>query len=183
MRNLTRWPSNQDSFWGLSRLQRDIDRMFDDFLTPGRLLSQDADVVPTFNPACDIEETDSHYLVSFDVPGISKDNLKIEVVDNMLTVSGEKRTEQEQKKAAQHLIERSYGQFKRSFTLPAHVDADKVEANYQDGVLTVSIAKAESAKPRQIKIGEGKTSLFKRLANSVSSESPQKQETNKPRAA
>ncbi|MBN8554861.1 MAG: Hsp20/alpha crystallin family protein [Deltaproteobacteria bacterium] len=183
MKNLTRWTNNQDSFWGLSKLQRDIDRMLDDFITPSRLLNQEGEILPAFSPACDIEETDSYYLVSFDVPGISKDNIKIEVVDDVLTVSGEKRTEQEQKKSAQHLIERSYGQFKRSFTLPAHVDADKVEANYQDGVLTISIAKAESAKPRQIKIGEGKTSLFKRLANSVTTEASQKQEASKPRAA
>jgi HSP20 family protein len=185
MKTLSRWTNNQDSFWGLSKLQRDIDRMFDDFIAPTRFLSQDADVSPTFNPACDVEETDSHYLLSFDVPGISKDNIKIEVVDNLVTVAGEKRIEQEQKRAAQHLIERSYGQFRRSFTLPSHVDTEKIEANYQDGVLTISIAKAESAKPRQIKIGEGKPSLFKRLANSVTTnaESTQKTDPNKQRAA
>lgn len=181
MKNLTRWTNNQDSFWGLSKLQRDIDRMFDNFTNPG--LNLDTEVMPTFSPACDVEETDSHYLVSFDVPGIAKENIKIELVDGMLTVTGERRAEQDQKKSSQHLIERSYGQFKRSFSLPAQIDNENVEANYHDGVLTISIAKAESAKPRQIKIGEGKSSFFRRLANSGTNESQQKQETNKPRAA
>ncbi len=183
MKNLVRWPNYQDSFLGLSRLQRDIDRMFDDFLSPGRMWLQETDLTPTFNPACDVQETDSHYVVSFDVPGISKDNLKIEVVDGMLTVSGEKRTEKAQGKAASHLLERSYGQFKRTFSLPSHIDAEKIEANYEDGVLTISLAKAESAKPREIKIGEGKPSIFKRLANTVTNESNSKQEVNKQRAA
>ncbi len=185
MKNLTRWPNNQDSFWGLSKLQRDIDRMFDNFISPELSLTQNSDAMPTFNPACDIEETDSHYLVSFDVPGIAKENIKIELVDGTLTVTGERRVEKDQKKASQHLIERSYGQFRRSFSLPSQVDTENVEANYHEGVLTISIAKAESAKPRQIKIGEGKPSLFKRLADTVTTniDSPQKTNPNKQRAA
>ena len=179
MFGLNRWNDNRDHY-GLSKLQRDIDKMFDDFLTPSRMWNGNDQ--PTFNPACDVEEDENQYLVSFDVPGISKDDIKIDLMNNVLTVSGERKTEREDKKNSQHLVERSYGQFRRTFALPATVEADKVEANYSDGVLTISIPKSEVAKPRQIKIGDAKPSLFRRLSGMGANESA-KQNDKKDRAA
>lgn len=138
----------------LSSLQRGIDRLFDEM--------HDVERQWKFNPACDVEESDSYYLVSFDLPGISKDDVKIELVDNQLTVSGERKAETKDRNS-QHVVERFYGTFQRSFMLPVAVDAHKVEASYQDGVLRIAVPKAEAAKPKQIKISDGKGGIFGKL--------------------
>lgn len=138
----------------------EIDDVMDRLLVPMTTLKRETQ---GFNPACDVEETDSHYLMSFDLPGISKEDVKIEVVDNQLTVSGERKTEQKGDKNNRHMAERFYGSFQRVFTLPATIDATNVEASYKDGVLQIALPKAESAKPREIKISEGKGSLFSKL--------------------
>lgn len=143
-------------------LQRGIDRLFDDVMMPFSDSNRDLTSAWRFNPACDVEETESHYIASFDLPGISKDELKIELTDNQLTVSGERKSETKEK-GARHIVERFHGAFQRVFTLPASVDASRVEANYQDGVLRIAIPKAEAAKPRRIQITDGKESLIGRL--------------------
>jgi HSP20 family protein len=113
-----------------------------------------------FTPACDVEETEGHYLLSFDIPGIRKDDVKIEVTDHQLIVSGEKREEQREEKRNRYFSERSWGRFQRSFTLPATVDTSRIEADYADGVLKIAVPKAESVKPRTVRIGEAKTGGF-----------------------
>jgi HSP20 family protein len=105
----------------------------------------------TFNPACDVEETENAYLLSFDLPGVSKENVKIEVVDNQLLVAGERKSEKKEN-SARHIVERHHGAFQRAFALPASVDTAKIEASFRDGVLNVTIPKPEAAKPRQIAI-------------------------------
>ena len=105
-----------------------------------------------FVPAVDVEENETHYLVSFDVPGVSKNDIKIEIKEKMLTISGEKKSERTEKNKNYYLTERSSGRFERRFTLPENVDAEKVEAVHADGVLKVSIPKAEEAKPKVISI-------------------------------
>jgi len=177
MLGLNRWNENNRELFEVSRLQREIDRMFDDFLTPARTL--ETNEKSSYSPACDVEETDSQYLVSFDMPGVSKDNINIEIVDNILTVSGERKSEKVENKKSQHLVERSYGHFRRSFTLPSTIDADRVEANYHDGVLIIGIPKAESSKARQIKIGEEKPSFFRRITGSNDQPSPKDKGTTK----
>jgi HSP20 family protein len=139
---------------------QDIDDMMDRLLIPMTTLKREAQ---GFNPACDVEETDSHYLMSFDLPGVSKDDVKIEVVENQLTVSGERKSEKKDDKNNRHVAERYYGSFQRVFTLPSTIDATKVEASYRDGVLQVALPKAESAKPQQIKISDGKGGIFSKL--------------------
>lgn len=146
----------------LSLLQRGIDRLFDDMLTPFSSSNREMDAAWKFSPACDVEETESHYMVSFDLPGIAKDDVKIEVTDNQLVVSGERKSETKEK-GSRHIVERFHGAFQRVFTLPASVDAERVEANYQDGVLRIAIPKVEAAKPRRIKITEGKGSFIGKL--------------------
>jgi HSP20 family protein len=116
-----------------------------------------------FNPPCDVEETDSHYLMSFDLPGISKEDIKIEVVDKQLTVSGERKVDKKSDKNNSHISERYYGSFQRTFTLPSTIDGNKVEASYKDGVLQIALAKPEAIRPQQIKISEGKSGIFSKL--------------------
>ena len=139
---------------------QDIDDMMDHLLVPMNTIRREQ----SFNPACDVEETDSHYLMSFDLPGVSKDDVKIEVVENQLTITGERKAlEKKDDKNNRHVAERYYGSFKRVFTLPSTIDATKVEASYRDGVLQIALPKAESAKPQQIKISEGKGGIFSKL--------------------
>ena len=141
------------------------DRFFDDFFgtNAGWDPWRRSEAASRFNPAYDLAETDSHYLLSFDLPGVSQDDLRIEVVDHRLVVEGERKTEREDAGISRHFSERSYGRFQRAFQLPAHVDTSKVEANYENGVLRIALPKAEEAKPRQIKIGSEKNGLIGRL--------------------
>lgn len=140
---------------------QDVDDMMDRLLVPFATWKKGE--TKSFNPACDVEETDSHYLMSFDLPGISKDEVKIEVVENQLTIAGERKIERKEEKNSRHLTERYYGSFKRVFTLPSTIDATKVEASYKDGVLQIALPKTEAAKPHQIKISEGKGGVFAKL--------------------
>lgn len=110
-------------------------------------------------PACDIQETEGHYVVSFDMPGVNKKDIHVEVKDHTLLVSAERKQEATKKS----MSERFYGCYERVFELPENVQTDNVEANYEDGVLHIALAKVEAAKPKLIKIGEGKPSIFSRL--------------------
>jgi HSP20 family protein len=107
----------------------------------------------SFAPATDVTETEDHYLMSLDVPGMKKEEIKIEVADNVLSVSGErKRVTAPDKKERVQRYEKSYGFFKRSFSLPNSIDAEKVEALYENGVLELYLPKVAQAKPRQIEV-------------------------------
>ena len=109
-----------------------------------------------FLPSVDVEDSGDHFLLSFDLPGMKKDNVKISVQENVLTVSGERKDEREEKTKTKYLSERYYGSFSRSFTLPAGIRTEDIVADYKDGVLKISIPKAAASKGREIKIGEGK---------------------------
>ena len=114
-----------------------------------------------FLPSVDVEEAGDHYMLSFDLPGMKKENVKINVQDNVLTVSGERKDEREEKTKTKYLSERYYGTFTRSFSLPAGIRTENIEADYRDGVLKISIPKAAASKGRDIRIGEGKRSAEK----------------------
>jgi HSP20 family protein len=103
-------------------------------------------------PAVDVCETESAVSISFDLPGLKKDDVSITVEDGVLTVSGEKKFEEETKERTWHRIERSYGRFHRALTLPVGVDADKAQARFEDGVLVVELPKTEAAKPKKIAV-------------------------------
>lgn len=120
----------------------------------------------TFHPATEITEQDGHYLLSIDVPGIRKDDIKINVTDNVLTVSGERKREEKTEDSKVRRVERSYGSFKRSFTLPNTIDADQIEAHYEDGVLELSLPKAPTAQAKTIEIKSGKSGFFNKLLGS-----------------
>jgi HSP20 family protein len=104
-------------------------------------------------PAVDIYETDKEISMKAELPGMQEKDIDIKVEDNVLSISGERRMEKEIKEENYHRIERAYGSFNRSFTLPRTVDRDAIKAAYKDGVLTVTLPKKEEVKPKQIKIG------------------------------
>jgi len=154
------WPRRHLSSEIMEDLFNDFDRVVNSFGSPTI-----ANTVG-FKPTCDISETDDHYLVSFDMPGVKKDDIKIEVQDNRLLISGERQRERKDENESTLRFERSYGKFERAFELPATINADKIEAQYENGVLNVALPKAESAKPRSIQIQSGKTGFFNKLLGS-----------------
>ena len=106
----------------------------------------------SWTPAADIAEMENEYLVKLELPGVSKDDVSITVESNILTIRGEKKFEKDEKKDNFHRIERTYGSFERSFTLPSTIRTDKIDAAYKDGILTVTLPKAEEAKSKQIEV-------------------------------
>ena len=104
-------------------------------------------------PAMDLVEADDHFLLKADLPGLGEDDVSIEVQDNVLTISGERKAEHERKEKGWYRLERAFGRFSRSLTLPEGVNADAISANFDKGVLEVSIPKPEERKPRRISIG------------------------------
>lgn len=121
----------------------------------------------SFGPACEIAESDEHYYMSVDLPGMKKEEIKIEIANKLLTISGErKRENMADKKMKVQRYEKSYGSFKRAFSLPTGVDESKIEAIYENGVLELCLPKTLQAKPRQIEINTGKTGLFDKLLGS-----------------
>ena len=103
-------------------------------------------------PTVDISETENGYEIRAELPGVSEDDVNVSVTDNVLTVKGEKRQEEETEGKNHHRVERRYGSFQRSFTLPRHIETDAINAEFKDGVLTLGIPKAEVAKPTEISI-------------------------------
>jgi Molecular chaperone (small heat shock protein) len=140
----------------------DFDRIVESFLRPTYARSVN------FQPSCDISESKDHYLVSFDMPGVKKEDIKIDVQENNLIISGERQREmKEQNQEGAFYNERSYGKFERTFVMPKSVDVERIEAHYENGVLNVALPKAETAKPRTIQIQSGPDGgLFNRLLSS-----------------
>lgn len=125
----------------------------DDLFRPfGGDLSSNVEGQATWLPAMDIRESKEAYTVTAELAGMSKKDFEITVEDNVLTVSGARSFENESEDENYHRIERSYGSFKRSFTLPIQVIQDKVDAGYKNGILTISLPKAEEAKQHKIEI-------------------------------
>lgn len=105
-----------------------------------------------WSPSVDVAENDAAYVVTAELPGAKREDVSIELHGDVLSIRGEKRSEREEKNERRHLVERSFGSFERSFTLPANADGDRVAATFKDGVLTVTIPKSETQKPRQVDI-------------------------------
>jgi HSP20 family protein len=103
-------------------------------------------------PALDLHETDGEYVVTVELPGVRKEDVTVEMAEGVLTVRGEKKSEREEKKERSRWLERSYGSFSRSFTLPANATPDRIDASYKDGILTLRIGKREETKPKTIAI-------------------------------
>ena len=121
----------------------------------------------SFLPACDVHENKDYYFFSFDVPGVKKEDIQVELKDNTLHISGEKRNEYEKETKNKGFYEKFYGKFHRSFTLPEAVSDKGVEAHFKDGVLELLISKVKAEPGRQIPVKEGnKEGLFSRLLGS-----------------
>lgn len=108
--------------------------------------------VAEWSPLVDITEDEKEYLIKAEIPEMKKDDIKISVQDNVLSISGERKYEKEEKGKKYHRVERAYGSFVRSFTLPEDADGGKVGAEYKDGVLKVHLPKSEKAKPKAIEV-------------------------------
>jgi HSP20 family protein len=124
----------------------ELNRLFNTLFEAGDAQSQ------RWMPAMDLVEADDHFLLKADLPGLSEDDVSIEIQDNTLTVSGERRAEHEQKERGWYRVERTFGRFSRSLTLPEGVDPEGVKASFDKGVLEVRIPKPEERKPRRIEI-------------------------------
>ena len=107
----------------------------------------------TFVPAVDIYSDEQNLVLKLEVPGVNEQDLNVSVENNTLTIQGERKFEKEEKEENFHRIERRYGSFSRTFKLPSTIDAEKVEASYEKGILKITLGKKAEAKPRQIKVG------------------------------
>jgi HSP20 family protein len=151
MFDITPWRRKRDELEP-STGEMDFRRDFDDFVhrffgeEPARFLGQ------SFSPAIDIVEKDNEILITAEIPGIDQKDLEVDLAGGVLTIKGEKKEEREEKGENYHRVERSFGSFSRSFTLPSEVQEDKVEAKYKDGILSLTLPKSESSKKKTIPV-------------------------------
>ncbi|HET8799302.1 MAG TPA: Hsp20/alpha crystallin family protein [Thermoanaerobaculia bacterium] len=143
---MTRWTApNQD----VKNLQAQLNRLFEPF---ARFSVGDEDLVSgTWVPPVDVAETLEKILVRAEVPGLRQEDIQIEFENGLLTIRGDRKLEKTEG-MTWHRVERTYGNFSRSFTLPRTVDAEKISASYRDGILEIEVPKREEAKPKQIRI-------------------------------
>ena len=144
---ITRW----DPFREFVTLQDRMNRLFRD--SQGG--QEEALTTTTFAPPVDVYEDEHQIMLNIEVPGIDEKDIDVRVENNTLTVHGERKFEKEEKEENFRRVERQYGSFTRTFTLPQTVDPENVQANYDKGVLKIQLAKREEAKPKQIKISVG----------------------------
>jgi len=144
MRTLARW----EPFRGATSLQEQVNRLFSDVFERRGEESN----LTAWAPSVDIYETEHELVVKADLPEVDPKDLDIRVENNILTIRGERKFEKKAKEESYLRVERSYGSFSRSFTLANTVNSEAIQADYQNGVLTLSIPKKEEAKPKQIKV-------------------------------
>lgn len=164
------WPRHVLSPAVTGDVFEDFDHLFDGFFHPGQANAS----AGGFQPKCDVHESKEHFLMSFDMPGVKKEDIKIEVLGNELTISGERQREVKNVESDATLRrERVYGRFERSFTLPTTIASDKIEAHYENGVLNVALPKAEATKGRTIQIQTDHGSLWSRVLGSKKEVTPE----------
>src|SRR5438093_5687726 len=144
---LTRW----EPFREFTTLQDRMNRLFRDSFSEG----QESLTTTTFAPPVDVYEDEHNVTLKIEVPGIDEKDIDVRIENNTLTVHGERKFEKEEKEENYRRVERQYGSFTRSFTLPNTVDPEKAQAHYDKGILKVRLAKKAEAKPKQIKVNVG----------------------------
>jgi len=149
MNALTKW----NPFRELEEMQNRLSSFFG--RTPVRGLGEEAMTVSEWTPLVDITEDDKEYLIKAELPEVKKEDVKVTVENGTLTITGERKFEKEEKGKKYHRIERAYGSFMRSFTLPEGAAGDKVSADFKDGVLKVHLPKSAEAKPKSIDVKVG----------------------------
>jgi HSP20 family protein len=148
---LVRWEPVRE----LNSLQTEMNRLFNTFFDTPTTGGNGGGGVRRWVPSMDLVETDEHFVLRADLPGLTEADVSIELEDNVLTVAGERKAEREDKEEGFYRMERSFGQFRRSLTLPEGVDADQIAATFDKGVLEVRIPKPEERKPRRVAISVG----------------------------
>ena len=148
MTTLMRW----DPFRELEDMSDRLNRMFARPVVRTNGNGKETLTVADWSPTVDISETDGEYLIKAELPEVKKDDVKVTLEDGILTIQGERRREKDEKTTKYHRVERSYGSFVRSFSLPDQVDENGVKAEYRDGMLNLRIPKSEKAKPRAIEV-------------------------------
>ena len=144
---LIRW----DPFREISTLQERMNRLFSEVARRSPVAEEEI-IQGAWIPPVDIFETGDSIVIKAELPGISKEDITLEVKENTLSIKGEKKFEKDVKEESYHRVERSYGAFQRAFALPSTVQQDKVKAKFRDGILEVTLPKAEETKPKQIKV-------------------------------
>ncbi len=139
-----------DPWKDLIALQERMNRLLEESF--GRMRREEGLVSGAWTPAVDIYETENSLIVTAEIPGVSEKDIDVRIENNQLVIKGERKFEKETKEENYHRIERIYGNFYRSFSLPNTVDTEKVKAEYKNGVLKIAIGKREEVKPKQIKI-------------------------------
>ena len=142
--NLVKW----DPFRELATIQTRLNRLFDD--APDRAAAGGS--LTEWAPAVDVTENEKDYIVKADLPELKKEDVKVELMEGILTIEGERKQEKEEKGKTFHRVERSYGKFIRRFALPTEIDPAKVEAEFKDGVLTVRLPKTDVPKTKAIEV-------------------------------
>ena len=142
---LVRWDRGRE----VDTLQSEVNRIFDTFFGTNDTRSR------RWVPAMDLVETDDHLVLRADLPGLKREDVEIEVKDGVLAVSGERKADREDRSEGFYRVERAFGSFSRSLSLPKGIDADRVSAEFEDGVLEVRIPKPEETKPVRVQIGAG----------------------------
>src|SRR5271166_2194115 len=145
---LTRW----DPYREFSSVQDRLNRLFNASFNEGR---DESLATSTFAPAVDVYEDEHNVTLKIEVPGIDEKDIDVRIENNTLTVHGERKFEKDEKEENFRRVERQYGSFTRSFTLPPTVDPEKVSATYDKGILKITMAKKAEAKPKQIKVNVG----------------------------
>jgi HSP20 family protein len=144
---IIRW----DPFRDLVSLRDRMNRLFEDAVSTARSSEKDM-FSSTWAPAVDIYEDESQLVLNAEVPGIAEKDIEVKIEDNTLSIQGERKLEKETKEENYHRIERSYGSFLRSFTLPNYVDVENIRAEHENGVLRVILPKKSELKPRKVRI-------------------------------
>ena len=150
--NLTRYQRPEVAWPGfgrLSSLRDELDRLFE---SPWTELARTSQLLSGWTPALDIHEDKDNFIVRAELPGMKREDIDVSLHDGALSISGERKLEQKYEEAEVYRTERFFGKFQRTVTLPAAVAADKVKAQYKDGVLTITLPKTEEAKPKQIDV-------------------------------
>ena len=144
MNTLVRW----EPFRGISSLQEQFNRLFENRFAPGT----EEQTLTAWAPAVDVYETENELVIKADLPQMSEKELDVRVENNMLTIRGERKFEQKVKEENYLRMERAYGSFSRSFSLPNTVNTEAIQAEYKEGVLTVTLPKRAESKPKQVKV-------------------------------
>lgn len=162
----------------LNTIQNEMNRLFNTFFDQPAATGRNGSQGRRWIPAMDLVETVEHYVLRADLPGLSDDDVKVQLEDNVLTISGERKAQHEQQEEGYYRIERASGSFARSLTLPDGVNPDGVQAHFDRGVLEVRIPKPEQKKPRQVQISLGAQSTEAKTIESAESAGAAEPDTN-----